>query len=133
MNWYLMAFKKYADFNGRSRRKEYWMFLLINMIAVYACMGADYALGTNIDPLPYGYLYFLYALIAFLPNLAVSVRRLHDVEKSGWFLFIALIPLVGIIWLIVLFAKAGTQGPNEYGADPKNPTDELNDIGITQA
>lgn len=133
MNWYLMVLKKYTDFNGRSRRKEYWMFTLINVIIGYACMGIDYAAGITIDPLPYGYLYIAYMLITFIPTLAVAVRRLHDVEKSGWFLLIGLIPLIGAIWLLILFCKEGTLGSNEYGVNPKNPTDELNEIGVADA
>ncbi|WP_139957595.1 DUF805 domain-containing protein [Flavicella sediminum] len=134
MNWYFMAFKKYADFNGRARRKEYWMFALINTIAIYICMALDYALGLSFsDVIIYGYIYALYALATIVPNLSLSVRRLHDVGKSGWFLFISLIPLVGIIWLLVLFCTDSKEGANKYGPNPKNPSDELEEIGTAQA
>ena len=73
--------------------------------------------------------YLIYALFMFIPGLAVAVRRLHDVGKSGWWYFIALVPLIGGIWLIVLFATEGTRGNNEYGADPKSNYSEINEIG----
>lgn len=119
MNWYLKVLRQYADFNGRARRKEYWMYLLFTLIFAIVATMLDGALGTNMAPLPYGYIYLAYALATFVPGLAVSVRRLHDVGKSGWFIFVALIPIVGGIWLIVLFATEGQRGDNEYGPDPK--------------
>jgi len=82
-------------------------------------MGVDNVVGTTIASMPYGVFYFLVGFGLWLPGLAVSVRRLHDVGKSGWFLFIALIPLIGAIWLLVLYFTEGTSGDNEYGADPK--------------
>lgn len=120
MNWYLKVLKQYADFNGRARRKEYWMFILFQIIFAIVMMMLDGALGTNFAPLPYGWLYAIYAIVTFVPGLAVAVRRLHDIGKSGWFYFIILIPLIGAIWLIVLFATEGTRGDNEYGPDPKS-------------
>lgn len=77
-----------------------------------------------------GYILFaLYSFATLLPGLGVVVRRLHDVGKSGWFYFIALIPFVGGIWLLVLFCTEGDQGPNQYGSDPKNQIEEINEIG----
>lgn len=133
MKWYLMALKKYAEFNGRSRRQEYWMFLLFNMIFAMVVMALDNVLGIAMESIGYGPLYGLYTLAMFIPGLSVGVRRLHDIGKSGWMMLIALIPLIGAIWLIVLFAKNGTVGPNQYGEDPKNPTDEINEIGSVEA
>ena len=98
---------KYSDFNGRARRKEYWMFVLFNIIFT--------GLATLISPK----LYAIYTLAVLIPNLAVSVRRLHDVGKSGWMCFIALIPLIGAIWLLVLMLTDSNSGENEYGANPK--------------
>ena len=120
MNWYLKALKQYADFNGRARRKEYWMFVLFQIIFAIVCMMIDGGMGTNFAPLPYGYVYAAFALLTLLPGIAVTVRRLHDVGKSGWYYFIVLIPLIGAIWLIVLMAKEGDGGENQYGPDPKN-------------
>lgn len=120
MNWYLQVLKKYADFNGRARRKEYWMFVLFNLIFAIAAMVIDSVIGLTVPSLPYGYIYLLYTLVTLVPSIAVAVRRLHDLGKSGWFLLIALIPIVGAIWLIVLFATEGVRGDNQYGSDPKN-------------
>ena len=119
MNWYLQVLKKYAEFNGRARRKEYWMFALFNIIFLIAAMIIDNIAGTTIGVLPDGLFYFVYALAVFIPGLAVGVRRLHDVGKSGWFYLIILIPIVGAIWLLVLFCTDGVVGQNEYGINPK--------------
>jgi len=119
MNWYLQVLKKYAEFNGRARRKEYWMFALFNIIFLIVAMIIDNVAGTTIGGLPYGLFYFVYVLAVFIPGLAVSVRRLHDVGKSGWFYLIILIPIVGAIWLLVLFCTDGVIGQNEYGTNPK--------------
>src|ERR1035437_3798699 len=127
MNYYLKVLKDYAVFSGRARRSEYWMFLLFNIIFGVIAMVIDNLLGLRItmtirdtsQMLPYGYVYLAYALAVFIPGLAVSVRRLHDVGKSGWFFFIVLIPLIGAIWLIVLFCTDSIPEENEYGANPK--------------
>lgn len=134
MNWYLMAFKKYAQFKGRSRRKEYWMFVLFNAIFGYALMAVDFGLGTQFESMPtVGFLGTLYNLIVFIPSLALNIRRLHDVNKSGWYLLLIFLPIIGWIWLFILTLTDGTRGQNEYGDDPKNPSNEINDIGVSQA
>lgn len=122
MNWYLKVLKQYADFNGRARRKEYWMFVLFNMIFALLAMILDNILGIAIDDVGYGPLYGLYALAVFIPGLAVAVRRLHDVGKSGWMILIALIPLIGAIWLLVLLVTDSNPGENQYGQNPKAVT-----------
>lgn len=119
MNWYLKVLKQYSDFNGRARRKEYWMFVLFNLIFAMIAMLIDNLLGFKIGTMPYGYIYLLYALFALVPGLAVAARRLHDVGKSGWFLLIAIIPIIGAVWLIVLFVTDGNPGENQYGPNPK--------------
>lgn len=119
MNWYLKVLKNYAVFSGRARRKEYWMFALFNVIFLIVALILDNILGTAIEDVGYGLFYFLYALAVLLPSLAVTVRRLHDVGKSGWFLFIVLIPIIGSIWLLVLMCTGGDAGENQYGANPK--------------
>ncbi len=118
MNWYLMAFKKYAEFKGRSRRKEYWMFGLISAIISILIGMLDSLLGLS-NELGSGVMGMLYSLFVFVPSLALLVRRLHDVGKSGWMMFIALIPLIGVIWLIVLLATDSQPGTNQYGPNPK--------------
>ena len=120
IDWYKkVVFENYANFSGRARRSEYWWFILANMIIAVIAMIIDNVAGINFGQIPYGPVYVLYALAVFIPGLAVSVRRLHDVGKSGWFYFIVLIPLVGAIWLLVLFFSEGQQGENQYGPNPK--------------
>lgn len=119
MNWYLTVLKKYAVFSGRARRKEYWMFILFHIIFLIVAAIIDNVLGTAFEGVGYGLIYLLYSLAVLLPGIAVAVRRLHDVGKSGWFLLIVLIPIIGGIWLLVLFCLDGTPGKNKYGANPK--------------
>ncbi len=119
MNWYLKVLKQYADFNGRARRKEYWMFVLFNMIFAIVAMILDNVLGIAMKEIGYGPLYGLYVLAVLIPGLAVAVRRLHDVGKSGWMFLIAFIPLIGAIWLLVLFCTDSQQGSNKWGDNPK--------------
>jgi len=120
MNWYLQVLKKYADFNGRARRKEYWMYTLFNLIFIIIAGSADNLMGITFNGFPYGPIYLLYALAVIIPGLAVSVRRLHDIGKSGWMILVAFIPLVGIIWLLVLYCTDSQPGTNEYGPNPKS-------------
>ena len=120
MNWYLKVLKQYADFSGRARRKEYWIFVLFNMIFAMIALILDNVLGLTVGELPYGVIYFLYLLAVVIPSLALAVRRLHDVGKSGWMILISLIPIVGAIWLLVLMVTDSNTGENEYGANPKD-------------
>lgn len=126
IEWYLKVVRdNYANFSGRARRSEYWYFTLCNFLIIIALLIFSLLTG-------FGFiLYILYALAMLVPSLAVIVRRLHDVGKSGWFYFISLIPLVGPIWLIVLFCTEGDSGPNQYGEDPKANYNEFNDIGTS--
>ena len=121
MNEYLKVIKgHYADFKGRARRKEYWMFVLFQVIFGIIASVLDSALGLTFSPeIPYGWIYLLFAIATFLPGLALVVRRLHDVNKSGWYYFIVLIPFVGAIWLIVLLCTDSVPGPNKWGDNPK--------------
>ena len=120
MNWYLTVLKKYAVFSGRARRKEYWMFVLFNMIFGIVAFGLDYMLGTAMggEGTP-GIFTILYYLAIFIPSLAVMVRRLHDIGKSGWWFFITLVPLVGSIWYFILLVTDSAPGENEFGPNPK--------------
>jgi uncharacterized membrane protein YhaH (DUF805 family) len=122
MNWYLKVLKEYTNFNGRARRKEYWMFTLFNVLFGLAAMTLDNLLGTSNPNLGYGIIYGIYALAVLIPGIAVAVRRLHDVGKSGWMLLIGLIPLIGAIWLLILMVKDSDSGENQYGENPKNET-----------
>jgi uncharacterized membrane protein YhaH (DUF805 family) len=125
MDWMLMPLKRYADFNGRSRRKEYWMFALFTFIVyivLYALMfmGMDYETGQPgvLGMLAMGLL-GLFALGVLVPSIAVAVRRFHDQDKSGWFVLLALIPFIGGLILLVFMCLEGTRGPNRFGEDPK--------------
>jgi len=119
MSWYLMVIKNYAGFSGRARRKEYWMFYLMNCIIVVALAILLSILTVITGAMGFMAIYYLYALFIFLPALAVTIRRLHDIGKSGWWYLIVFIPLIGVIWLIVLLATEGNAGENQYGPDPK--------------
>ena len=133
MKWYLMAFKNYATFKGRARRKEYWMFFLFNMIFAIVAMVLDSLLGLTFSiegqSIGYGYIYTAYLLFIIIPSISLLVRRLHDVNKSGWFYWIQLIPLVGQIWILILMVKEGTNGENTYGKDPKG-NDSMNNEAL---
>jgi uncharacterized membrane protein YhaH (DUF805 family) len=124
MQWYLKVLRQYADFNGRARRTEYWMFALFS-IAISIVLGLlDLMLGlTFIEGSTSGWLGLIYGLAVLLPSLGVGVRRLHDTGRSGWWLLIGLVPLVGAIVLIVFLATAGNPGSNAYGPDPKALSD----------
>jgi uncharacterized membrane protein YhaH (DUF805 family) len=120
MQWYIDVLKKYTVFSGRARRKEYWMFVLFSAIisiilsALDRLLGLTYGSGdTN------GWLQTIYGLAVLLPSIAVGIRRMHDTNRSGWWLLINLIPCIGWIWFIVLAAQEGTAGQNQYGPDPK--------------
>jgi len=120
MDWFVMVWQKYAQFNGRSRRKEYWMFALFNaIICVILYVGGLVLLtqGNKLGMVLFA-LYGIYGLAALVPSIAVGVRRLHDTNKSGWWLLLGLIPIVGLA-LIVLLAIDGDPGDNQYGPNPK--------------
>lgn len=107
MNYYLRAFKKYAEFKGRDNRPQYWYFSLIHSI-IYLILDL---LGLDV-------LAYLYITITLIPGIAIGVRRLHDIGKSGWWLLVAFIPLIGWIWLIILLATKGDDKSNQYGEVP---------------
>lgn len=116
MNGYIEAWKKYAVFDGRSTRSEYWLFTLGNMLAgvIFGLLGAEL-------------LSALYTLAALIPGIAVSVRRLHDIGRSGWWLLIVLLPIVGLIVWIVFMVTDSQPGGNQYGGNPKG------EIGVAVA
>ena len=114
---------KYVDFNGRARRKEYWMWTLYYTIVLLFAMVLDNVLGLNFEllgqDLGYGWLYVTIGITHLIPGLGIVVRRLHDVGKSGWFYLIILIPLIGFIWILVLFCTDGVKEDNKWGSNPK--------------
>ena len=119
VSWYLEALKKYAVFSGRSRRAEYWYFVLFNLIVLIVLELIDALLGTYSFVQGVGLLSGIYSLAVIIPSLAVTVRRLHDIDRTGWWILINLIPLVGTIVLLVFAVTDGTPGNNRYGANPK--------------
>jgi uncharacterized membrane protein YhaH (DUF805 family) len=147
MNWYLLPFKKYATFTGRSRRQEYWMFFLFNIIISIVLALLDQLLGLRITSGGInntGILGGIYSLATFIPSLAVAVRRLHDTNRSGWYLLLPIAPYILVILglilkgfgsiliiigglavlglailLIVWLATEGTSDENQFGPDPK--------------
>ena len=118
MNWYLDAWKNYINFQGRARRKAYWMFVLFNLIALVILSLIEGALGLS-GQNGYGILTGLYTLAIILPLIALAVRRLHDTGRSGWWILIGLVPLIGPIVLIVFYVTDSQPGTNQYGPNPK--------------
>jgi uncharacterized membrane protein YhaH (DUF805 family) len=127
MNWYMEVLRKYAVFDGRARRTEYWMFTLFNALVyvglVALAMIAVVLIGHGGDNGAAVMLVFapiwLYALAVIIPGFAVSIRRLHDTGRSGWFCLVAFIPFVGGIILLVFMCLDSQPGPNLYGPNPK--------------
>lgn len=98
------------------------MFVLFNILFGAAASILDGILGLRNEMTGLGPLYGVYLLALFIPSIAVAIRRLHDIGKSGWMLLLALIPIIGGIWLLVLMIKEGVRGENQYGPDPKGAT-----------
>lgn len=113
MEWYLTVLKQYAVFSGRARRKEYWFFALFNFIISLLLTGIDSLIGTA------GTLNMIYSVAVLVPSLAVSIRRLHDIGRSAWWMLLAFIPVIG--WLVLLYfgLKDSEPGSNAYGPNPK--------------
>jgi uncharacterized membrane protein YhaH (DUF805 family) len=122
MNWFLEALGKYAVFSGRARRAEYWFYWLFGCIfgILFGFVDSQMSALRGADPettLPV--LSLVYSLATILPTLAVLVRRLHDTNRSGFWVFIAFLPIIGLLILFVITVLGGTKGPNNYGPDPR--------------
>ena len=138
VNWYIKVLKKYAVFSGRARRKEYWMFVLFNFIFSLVASLLDLVIFftglLGFGPLfvtgfvGFGLVSTVYSLAVLVPSLAVSVRRLHDIGRSGWYLLIVLIPFAGPIWFLVLTCLDSQAGDNKYGPNPKEEQENPNSI-----
>ena len=131
MEWYLKVIRdNYANFEGRARRKEYWMFTLIHILIIFALSFLSGLLSFSEETaLISSGLIFLYIIATLIPGLAVTVRRLHDTGKSGWFYLLALIPYVGGFIILIFTIMEGDIGTNKYGPDPKRNFEEIDDIG----
>ncbi|OCG72524.1 DUF805 domain-containing protein [Gilliamella sp. Occ4-3] len=114
MNWFIDCItKNYANFNGRARRTEYWMFILFATILTFIAIIIDKMIGSPLV------VTIILTLALILPNLAVTVRRLHDTSKSGWWVLLQLIPYIGGIIIFVFCVLDSTPGSNQYGENPK--------------
>lgn len=120
MNWYIQVLKKYADFGGRARRKEYWFFILFNLIISIVLAVIDGVTGSFSAELGMGLLGGIYMLAVLIPSIAVGVRRLHDTDRTGWWLLIVLIPLIGPIVFIIFAVQDSKAEENQYGPNPKS-------------
>ena len=118
VDWAKRPLQKYAEFTGRASRPEYWWFVLAQIVVMLVAMFLDSMLGTDFGGTGYGLIYLVVALGLLVPAIAVGIRRLHDTDRSGWWLLIALIPFIGVIILIVFLASEGNKGDNQYGAPP---------------
>jgi uncharacterized membrane protein YhaH (DUF805 family) len=133
IEWYKkVVFENYANINGRARRSEYWYYVLVNVLVYLLSLiliAICFAAGIEIV----GFIIIgglaIYMILNIVPNICVLVRRLHDVNKSGWYYFVTFIPLIGSFWLIYLLCSEGDHGSNDYGKDPKLMYDELDEIG----
>ena len=112
-------FTKYADFSGRARRWEYWLFHLIEVVVLYVSIFFDKLIGLYGVVGEVGPLSALFCLAVLVPHLAVAVRRLHDTDRSGWWLLIIFVPVIGVIWLFFIYCLKGTSGANRFGRDPR--------------
>lgn len=122
MYWYLKCWKQYVDFQGRARRKEYWIFTLINFIIYLLLYILAFSMmfdSSDILFLLASIIFFLYTVATILPSIAVTVRRLHDTGRSGWWYLLNFIPLVGSICLLVLLCLDSEPGENQWGKNPK--------------
>lgn len=126
MEWMTLPLKRYADFQGRSRRKEYWMFILLIVVVAVVLSIVEGVLGlSGMVGGVYGPITTLFLLAIIIPSLAVQVRRFHDQDKSGWFVLIGLIPLIGGLIVLVFMCLEGTPGPNRFGDDPKGSSPDI--------
>ena len=118
VQWAVRPLSKYATFLGRAPRAEYWWFYLLLVVLYIVAKTADSVLGTGFEEDAIGWVSMIVLLVTLIPFLAASVRRLHDIDKSGWWMLLIFIPLIGAIWLIVLMVMQGTKGDNRFGPDP---------------
>ena len=123
MNWYIKVLKQYTRFNGRARRKEFWYFNLISFLISLVLAFLDTLLLLGLGSTDRGLLLSIYVLGTLLPSYAVTIRRLHDVGKSGWWLLIGLIPLIGSLVLLCFWLQDSEPGANRFGRNPQELID----------
>lgn len=115
MNWYLKVINQYFDFSGRARRKEYWFFTLFNILIICLLFVLDFIFKTFY----FSTFSYIYTILVFIPSIAVLLRRLHDIGKTGWYFLILFIPLIGLVWMLVLLSTESEPGTNKWGENPK--------------
>ena len=120
MNWVLEALKKYAVFSGRARRREYWWFALFYFVGTFLLTIVDVVIGRLDEKLGVGVFSGIFLFAFLLPSLSVTVRRLHDINLSGWWILIGLFPIFGVIVVLIFAVLRGNLGENKYGSDPRN-------------
>ncbi len=128
MNWFLQALQRYAEFGGRSRRSEFWYFILFSTIISLILSFLDEAIGFTFDDTGFfGALSSIYSLAILIPSIAVGVRRLHDTGRTGWWYLLLLVPFIGIIVLIIFWVQDGEPGTNKWGRNPKESGEDILD------
>ncbi len=132
MGWYIEAMRKYAVFSGRDRRKAYWYFILVSFIVGWVVFLADYLISSSNIHHGMRPLSLIYGLAMVIPSAAAKVRRLHDTGRSGWWYWIALIPLIGYMVLCVFWAQDSQPGKNRYGSNPKAGRRGLNQSRVVR-
>lgn len=120
MNWFIAALKKYATFSGRAQRSEYWYFILFYLLITLVLALLDSVTGSFNGDSGYGLLSGLFSLAMIIPNIAVGVRRLHDTDRTGLWMLLAFIPIIGSIVLLIFFLQDSQTGENRFGANPKS-------------
>lgn len=121
MNYYLEGLQRYFDFGGRATRTQFWMFVLFHIGILLAVSTIDNLLGLD-DATGSRIFLRLYILASLIPGIAIAIRRLHDTNRSGWWLLISLVPVIGGIWLLILYIQDSYPTDNQYGPNPKAPT-----------
>jgi len=119
MKWYFKVLTKYAVFAGRARRKEFWTFFLVNLLIIFSLRGIDILLGTWNRVSHSGLLSVIFEFAILIPTIAVSIRRLHDTNRTGWWILIHFIPLIGWIPFYIFMGENSQPSENRYGPDPK--------------
>jgi uncharacterized membrane protein YhaH (DUF805 family) len=130
MRWYVKVLKDYAEFNGRARRREYWSFYLVNLLIALVLAIVDLGTGFFYEPTGQGLFSTLYFLGVVMPATAVSVRRLHDTGRTGWWLLLFIIPLLGALAIVVFMLLNSDPGDNVYGPNPKELSAPVGAHGI---
>ena len=128
MNGYVQAFKKYAVFDGRASRAEYWSFFVINLIVTLVLIVADVGMDQLNPEFGVGFLSGIYILFQTLPSIAICVRRLHDSGRSGWWFMVGFIALIGTLILLILLLLKSQTGPNRYGPNPRDERNRTREV-----